>query len=467
VLTWLAVAVFVIGVSVAIIVASGMRPGYDAFGWLVWGHQVLHGSLNTDGAPSWKPVAFLFTLPYALAGDSGQMFLWMVTAIAAALAGCVFAARIAYRLVGPSGDRPYAPYVAGAFAAGCLLAIDGYSHLVMIASSDPMIATLCLAAIDFHLSKRPRLAFAMLVLASLGRPEAWPFVFLYAVWGWRAVPSMRPLALGALALIPAFWFTIPALTSKSWFTPGDLALRTVNPVNVIHGSKLGGVLSRFTSLTSLPVQIAALVGVALAAVRRDLVTLGLAAAACLWVAVEFAMALHGWSAASRYLIEPAAVMVVIAGSTVGRVLAMHPPARRDQRLLNVATAVASIALVVLLAAALVPTARRRARTARGDVEQAQLAGTQIRQLQRVVDQDGGAARITACGQPVTLVGLQSKVAWATGLNVGNVGFRPGRAIDSGLPIVFFQPHDSGWRVLPFHMRTADAASCDRLKIDPS
>ena len=60
---------------------------------------------------------------------------------------------------------------------------------------------------------------------------------------------------------------------------------------------------------------------------------------------------------------------------------------------------------------------------------------------------------------MSLVGLQSKVAWATGLNVGNVGFRPGHAIDSGQPIVFFQPHVNGWRVLPFHMRTADAASC--------
>ncbi|MGO9822359.1 MAG: hypothetical protein ACLPTJ_17140 [Solirubrobacteraceae bacterium] len=466
-LAWLAVTGVVIGLSVAIIVAIGMRPGYDAFGWLVWGHQVLHGSLNTDGAPSWKPVAFLFTLPYALAGDGAQMFLWMVTAIAAALAGCVFAARIAYRLVAPTPGRPYAPYVAGAFAGAGLLAIDGYSHLVLIASSDPMIATLCLAAIDFHLTKRPRMAFAMLVLASLGRPEAWPFAVLYAGWAWRAVPSIRPLAVGGLALIPAFWFTIPALTSKSWFISGDLALRTVNAVNVIHGSKLSGVVSRFTSLCSLPVQIAALVGVALAAVRRDLVTLGLAAAACLWVAVEFAMALHGWSAASRYLIEPAAVTVVIAGSAVGRVLALQPRARRDQRLVNVATAVASIVLVALLAAALIPTARQRARTARGDVEQARAAGTQIRQLQRVIAEDGGAARIRACGQPVTLVGLQSKVAWATGLNVGNVGFRPGHAIDSGEPIVFFQPHENGWRVLPFNMRKADAASCDRLKLDPS
>lgn len=466
-LAWLAVTVVVIGLSVAIILATEMRPGYDAFGWLVWGHQVLHGSLNTDGAPSWKPVAFLFTLPYELAGDSAQLYLWMVTSTAAALAGCVFAARIAYRLVGPSPARPYARYVAAAFAAGCLLTIDGYSHLVMIASSDPMIATLCLAAIDFHLSGRSRLAFSMLVLASLGRPEAWPFALLYAGWSWRAVASMRALAVVGLALIPAFWFAIPALTSKSWFSAGDLALRTVNAVNVIHGSKITGVISRFTGLCTLPIEIAALVGVVLAAVRRDLVTLGLAAAACLWVVVEIALALHGWSAASRYLIEPAAVMVVIAATAVGRVLAFTPHAGRHRRLLDVATAVLSIVIIALLTAALIPTARQRARTAHSDVDQAKAAGTQIRELQRVVAQDGGAARIRACGQPVTLVGLQSKVAWATHLNVGNVGFKPGRAIDSGQPIVFFQPHGNGWRVLPFNMRKADAASCNRLKIDPS
>ena len=256
------------------------------------------------------------------------MFLWMVTAVATALAGCVFAARIAYRLVGLPGTTLCAVRAASRRVAG-LLAIDGYSHLILIASSDPMIATLCLAAIDLHLSKRPRPAFAMLVLASLGRPEAWPFAVLYAGWAWRAVPSIRPLAgVGGLALIPAFSFTIPALTSKSWFISGDLALRTVNAVNVIHGSKLPPESWAGSSTLSLTGQIAALVGVPCPrGAPRSRHARGLAAAACMWIAVEFAMALHGWwGAASRYLIEPAAVGVGIAGSAVGRVLAFNPAA---------------------------------------------------------------------------------------------------------------------------------------------
>ncbi len=101
---WLVVAAALIAGAIAIVAATGMRPGYDAFGWLVWGHQILHGALNTDGAPSWKPFTFLFTLPYALAGDNAQMWLWMITSTAGSLAGAVFGARIAYRLTARDGS---------------------------------------------------------------------------------------------------------------------------------------------------------------------------------------------------------------------------------------------------------------------------------------------------------------------------------------------------------------------------
>lgn len=460
---WLAVTAAVIGIAVVIVIASGMRPGYDAFGWLVWGHQLLHGSLNTDGAPSWKPVTFLFTLPYELVGDSAQMWLWMVTAVAGALAGAVFAARIAFTLTGPAPHRRYAPVVAGAFAALGVLGLDTYPHLILIANSDPMIVTLCLAAIDCHLHRRYRLAFAALVLASLGRPEAWPFALLYAIWAWRAVPSMRAIAIAGVALIPVLWFSVPALTSKSWLSPGDLAL---NSANVIHGNKIVGVISRFRSLCGLPIQIAALVGIAIAIVRRDRAVLTLTGLAILWVIVEIGLALHGWSGVSRYLIEPAAVMVVIAATAVGRVLAFAPDGHRDRRLLSWATAAASLFVVAAFAATLVPTARERTRDTRWEVKQARSAGKQIVSLEAVIRRDGGAARIKACGQPVTQVGLQSKVAWATKLNVGDVGWRPSTSVASGKPIVLFEPDRDVWRVLPIHMLRANARSCDRLFVNP-
>ncbi len=459
---WVLVMLTVLGVSVLIVLLTNMRPGYDAFGWLVWGHQALHWSLNTDGAPSWKPLTFVFTLPYALAG-TGQLWLWMVTAVAGAGAGVVFAARIAYMLTGPCPERRYAPFVAGAFAGAALLGLDTYSHEILIANSDPMIVTLGLAAIDCHLCRRPRLAFTILVLASLSRPEVWLFTVLYALWAWRFVPSMRVLAVAGVALIPAAWFIVPAFTSKDWFISGDLALRSVNAVNVIHGSKIVGVLGRVRDLNGWPIQVAALAGIVIAIFRRDRTTLVLVAAGCLWVALEIAMALHGWSAASRYLFEPGALIVVIAGQAVGRVLAFSPTAWRDRPGLTAASAVASWLLVAALVVALVPTAHRRINDGRFQITAARFSGRQIVRLQSVVAKDGGAARIVACGQPVTNVGLQSKVAWATGLNVGNVGFRPGKSIASGKPIVFFKPHLGGWQVRPIHISASHAASCASLR----
>jgi hypothetical protein len=92
----------VLAASVLFVVLVGMRPSYDPYGWLVWGRQVLHWNLNTDGAPSWKPLTFLFTLPYALFGRA-SVYMWMVTSVAGTMAGAVLAARIAFRITKDGG----------------------------------------------------------------------------------------------------------------------------------------------------------------------------------------------------------------------------------------------------------------------------------------------------------------------------------------------------------------------------
>jgi hypothetical protein len=442
-------------VSALFVVISDMRPSYDGFGFLVWGRQVLHWNLNTDGAPSWKPLPFLFTLPYAVAGR-GQLWLWMGTAVAGAVAGSVFAARVAFRLTGASPDRRSAPYVAGAFAGIAVLGINTYMHLVLIANSDPLIVAVCLAAIDCHLARRHKLAFVMLLLASLGRPEAWVFAGLYGLWAFVKVPTrgMRVLAVAGLVLIPVFWFSVPALTSHSWFISGDLAL---NQQTVIHGNKIVGVVNRFRSLYELPMQLAMLMGVVLAVLRRDRTTLLVVAAAGTWLLIEIAFAYHGWSAVSRYMIEPAAVMVAVAGGGIGWLLA-------DTRTFGVLRWLGPAVALVLIVA-LAPDARSRVRTMRGLIEDSRHSAKQIDRLHKVIDKDGGPDAIKACGQPVSLVGFQSTVAYYTNLNVGNVGFRPGKSIGRGDQIVLFKPHDNGWQVRLYNLPAAVKAQCDQLKVD--
>ena len=113
VLLWVALTLVVFAAATVFAVATNMRPGYDAFGWLVWGHQVLHWNLNTDGAPSWKPLTFLFTLPFSLAGHSAAMWMWTVTSVAGAFAGVVFGARL-----GLPTDRAGARPAVGAGGGG-------------------------------------------------------------------------------------------------------------------------------------------------------------------------------------------------------------------------------------------------------------------------------------------------------------------------------------------------------------
>jgi hypothetical protein len=452
---WPWVVLGVAALSALFVIVSHMRPSYDGFGFLVWGKQVLHWNLNTDGAPSWKPLPFLFTLPYAVAGK-GQMWLWMGTAVAGAIAGGVFAARVAFRLTGPSPDRRWAPYVAGAFAGLGVLGINTYMHLVLIANSDALIVAVLLAAIDCHLVKRYRLAFGMLVLASLGRPEAWVFAGLYGLWLMWKIPtvSVRLMVIAGLFFIPAFWFSIPALTSKSWFISGDLAL---NQQTVIHGNKVIGVINRFRSLYELPMQLAMLLGVLLAALRRDRATLMIVGAAALWLVIEVAFAYHGWSAVSRYMIEPAAVMVAVAGGGIGWLLA-------DTRTFGVLRWLGPLVALAIIVA-LAPDARSRVRTMRGLIDDSRHSARQIDRLTDVINKDGGADTIKACGQPVSLLGFQSTVAYYVGLNVGNVGFRPGKSIGRGDQIVLFKPHDNGWQVRLYNLPPAVKARCDQLKTD--
>ena len=52
---WIVGAIGLLLVSFVVVLWAGVRPGYDPYGWLTWGKLTLHGMLDTNGAPSWKP----------------------------------------------------------------------------------------------------------------------------------------------------------------------------------------------------------------------------------------------------------------------------------------------------------------------------------------------------------------------------------------------------------------------------
>ncbi len=407
-------------ISVVLVVYARTRPSYDAYGWLVWGYQTLHGSLDLGGAPSWKPMPFLFTVPFALAGHY-QLWLWMFFSAAVSLAGAVFAGRIAYRLSGgdtlrSAAEEPIAPraapIAAAVFAGAAVLGLQDYMHYILSSQSDPMLVTFVLGAIDMFLLGRYRWTLVLGVLAALGRPEVWPFLGLFMMWAYFKLPSMRWMVLAGIALVAFMWFGIPTITNGRPNISGELAKQSPR---ALRHNRVFGTLGRFTQLEYLPVWVAALGAVAWAALRRRYTVLLLAAGSAGWVIVEIAFAFHGWPALPRYMFEAAAVGAVLAGVAVGWALRelswVRPSLPRW----------AGIPVVAILVGTMIPGAIARVRTERRDLHHERGRTHEIALLQTTTNLLGGSRHIRNCGAPVTDVGYVSAMAWLYHTDVGFVG----------------------------------------------
>jgi hypothetical protein len=451
---WWIVAVGLLAFSTALVLWTNTRPGYDPYGWLIWGYQTLHGNLDLGGAPSWKPLPWLFTVPYSLFGHTA-LRLWMITAVTISLSQSIFAGRIAYRLTGRSqSGKQWQAIVAAVFAGVAILGIQDYFHYILSVQSDPMIVALCLGAIDCHLSGHRRWAFALGVLASLGRPEVWPFLGIYAVWLWLKVPSIRWFVLAGLALIPILWFGVPTITNDRPFVSGQLALLSPRE---LHQNKIIGTLHRFTALTYLPLQLMGLVAIGLAWFRRNWTVLILAAGAVGWMLVELAFVLHGWPGVPRYLFEPAGVMVVLSGVAVGWLLQDAPLGARVH-----VPRWAGAAVVAVAAVALVPGAVARLHTEHKDLLHERLRTKAIAWLQADINHLGGYKHVLACGEPVTTVRYVAMLAYFAKQNDGKIGHRPQFELEQTYPIVMFSPLHSGWSTYSWHAAADKVSTCNNL-----
>jgi hypothetical protein len=457
---WWTTVFGVLVVSAALVLWAGTRPGFDPYGWLTWGKKTIHGSLDTNAAPSWKPLPYLFTVVYAFVGHF-EMRLWMFTSAAISLSGVVFAGRIAYTLTDPPPARRWAGWVAAAVAGLSLLGLRdelGYSyfHYILSSQSDPMIVSLCLAAIDCHLHRRPRTAFVLGALAALGRPEVWPFLGLWMLWCWRARPDLRWLLAGGTVAMALLWFGIPALTSR---TPFVAASNALDSGRAPQGNRITAVITRFFDLQHWPLEVVALLGVAIAALRRDVVTLVLAAGVVVWIVVEIAFALHGWPGLGRYMFEAAAVMTVLAGVCVGRLLVGLPSIGGVT-----VPSWGGAGLVILLVISLVGPAVSAARAEHKDIAEQRRRTAEINRLSRVVSELGGTARIQACGESLTRLTYQTMLAYTIGENVSQIGYKYSQAVAHGNPIILFTPYETGvgWQVRALHQVKPECRSLPQV-----
>ncbi len=210
-------------------------PSYDPWAWLVWGREILHGSLHTPGGPTWKPLPVIFTTVFALFG-SAQPNLWLVVARAGAALGVmmtgVLALRLTWRLQRsvnePVGDRPRRwssalpalPAVLAALIAMASLALTGeFLDSSTLGYSEGLMVAAMLIALDRHLDGHYRQAFVFGFVATLDRPEVGLFWGPYGLWLMWRDPGSRGLVIGLAVLALALWF-VPQKWGGGSFTSG-------------------------------------------------------------------------------------------------------------------------------------------------------------------------------------------------------------------------------------------------------
>ena len=186
---------------------------FDPQVWILWGDGASHLALDTEGGPTWKPLAVAVTTLLAPFGDAAEP-LWLVVARTGGLLALAGAYVLGERLAGR---------VAGVVAALAMALSPWWLLNTALGNSEGLLAASVLWAVVAHLAGRPRAVLALATCAGLLRPEVWPFIGLYVVW------LRRPEGLLALAAIGIGWLLPDALGQDGLFAASDIARKTASP----------------------------------------------------------------------------------------------------------------------------------------------------------------------------------------------------------------------------------------------
>ncbi len=415
-------------------------PSYDPWSWIVWGREVSdpHLSFTVGGGPSWKPLPFLFTSVFGLFGSSAPT-LWVITARAGGLLGLLAAYRLGSRLAARTADGArWVSVLAGAIAVVGVVLTQEWSYYMLRGTSEPMLVGAALWAVDRHLDGRHWEAFVLGVAAALIRPEAWPFILLYAAWLWLREPRLqtRLLILLGLAAIPVLWFGPPWVGSGQPFLAASHA-KSYN--GHLGSSPFLEVLRRGADLQVPPILVFGLVAVAIGWFReRDRVLLGLGAAALAWWVLVVAMTLAGYPGLERFFLPAAGLTSVLAGvGLVGlaRLVADAVGARRQ----SAPGGWALVAGALVLLAISIPFTFNRVDEARAQPGIADRAVTRLDELSAAVKAVGGHAAVFPCHSSFAAVnhGVQTALAFKLHTTLTRVGTSMRHQ-----GVMFVGPHDS-------------------------
>jgi hypothetical protein len=375
------------------------EPTYDPTAWLIWGREIVSGSLDTVAGPSWKPLPVIFTTPFSLFSDDAAINLWLVVARAGGIASLVLAYRVAHRFFG---------HVAGAVAALGLLLANEFLFNWLRGNSEGLLVALALMAFLRYLDGRQMQAFAWGVAAALLRPEVWAILGLYGLWLMRERRDKRTagIVLGSGAAIAVLWFV------PEYIGSGDLlrsASRAREPVPNSPGSSEHPFLETFTN-SAKALTYAAYAGAVAALVPawRDRRILALAAASSLLMVIVAFLAKSGFTGNIRYVALPMALLAVLAGVGWGWVASVVP----------------AKAVLAVLALAALPGLIGAGQTLQRNLDRMGELDKTYGELPRVIATAGGRDGVLRCGQVYTGPFQTQILAYRLHLHQKQVGIRP-------------------------------------------
>lgn len=328
---WIAPAALT-AVALALWVAYPVAPTFDSAWALVWGHQILAGHLPSFAAyraPTEHPLWVAFGTLCAALGSAGPraMTLIGVLSLLAVVAGL-------YRL----GRSAFGGFAA---ALGCVLLLSRF-HFAFYAAfaylDVPYVGLLVWAAVlEAERPRRGGVVWVLLVLAGLLRPDAWLYLFCYAIWVGQEAPWAERLRLLGLVALPAILWALLDLTVTGdptfsfTFTTGHAEeLARQKPPLQIPGAVLEGLLD----LAKPPVLIGALAGVGLAVRRLPLRRYGAPLALALGGLGSFVLtSLAGFAVVNRYLALAAVALMCFAGYVAAELLRVLARRARGSRAL--------------------------------------------------------------------------------------------------------------------------------------
>jgi hypothetical protein len=324
------------------------------------------------------------TTPLALTGSAAPV-LWLGFARATGLAALV----VVYALTARLGGR-----WAGVIAVVGIVLTTGWIRELAHGYTEPLAIGLLLAAVDAHLSHRPRLAILLGGLIALARPEAVVLLAAYGVILRLRGERVALLLASTLVAVVALWIV------PDWIGSGDpMHASKVARLVVPTGSKASvDAVSGAARIVSLPLLACAAAAVAIAVRRRDRAILGMTGLALAWSALLAAlMFLADYPASIRFFALPTALLCVVGAVGAVQVVQLVPARRLRPALVAGLLAVGAQSAVLRTVSA-------------SDEAQASITRARFEQdLSSTVD--AARYRIRDCGIPVVPAGLY----WAKGV----------------------------------------------------